>query len=306
MSQSDFSGEYEYTIDTVTGVRGFRQDGLGRLTGVTHHRVFAPGVNVAACESCDTEHLATCTCGYYAYFSDKVDDRNLRSEVYDSEIGAIIEGTGRIAVGTRGFRAEKARLVALFPTDASARGNGKKGPINWFTRYLYPSYAAHMRLNAQSKDAGPAIGIPSGFLGLAVFATAVAVLVYGDVLLSLALVVSSLYLFGLLFRMVDADMEKEALRRRARPGRTGTVAETGLFDELKELYPNVPVYKSPKDARKAHPLTNPADYEPVKPTPKNTDDFWSLPDPENRSYISKNRTRQVEPQPNSWYLEREM
>lgn len=48
-----------------------------------------------------------CTCGYYAYF-------NGRNDYKDSErVTAIIEGFGVCTVGTDGFRASKARLVAM-------------------------------------------------------------------------------------------------------------------------------------------------------------------------------------------------
>jgi hypothetical protein len=55
-----------------------------------------------------------CTCGYYAYY----DIEREHSRGYDpfsesSCIRAIIEGYGLVTVGTRGFRAQKARLVAL-------------------------------------------------------------------------------------------------------------------------------------------------------------------------------------------------
>lgn len=49
-----------------------------------------------------------CTCGYYAYMDGK-------SNPHDSpdNVLAIIEGYGLVTVGNRGFRAEKARLVAM-------------------------------------------------------------------------------------------------------------------------------------------------------------------------------------------------
>lgn len=58
----------------------------------------------------DCEHALGglgCTCGFYAYFDGANDYKN------DGNIAAIIEGFGVCSVGTRGFRAAKARLVAL-------------------------------------------------------------------------------------------------------------------------------------------------------------------------------------------------
>lgn len=49
-----------------------------------------------------------CSCGFYA-FTDGRDDLGLQGVL----ISGIIEGYGRVTVGQRGFRAEKARIVAL-------------------------------------------------------------------------------------------------------------------------------------------------------------------------------------------------
>lgn len=49
-----------------------------------------------------------CACGFYAYY-------DLRYSAYrnDYHVPAVIEGYGHVTVGERGFRAEKARLVAV-------------------------------------------------------------------------------------------------------------------------------------------------------------------------------------------------
>lgn len=51
--------------------------------------------------------LATCSCGFYAYFGDSND--------YGSRttLTGVVEAFGKVTIGTRGFRAEKARIVAL-------------------------------------------------------------------------------------------------------------------------------------------------------------------------------------------------
>lgn len=53
-----------------------------------------------------------CKCGFYAYFNGR-NDYALR----DKTIAAIIEGYGVCTVGTAGFRASKARLLALVEPD---------------------------------------------------------------------------------------------------------------------------------------------------------------------------------------------
>ena len=101
----------------VRGVRAFRVDRWGRLTGVTVRRVFRPGENIAECtptpdavERPAGEHKAGvsgCTCGYWAHY----DGRNTYSD--PGTVTAIIEGYGQVTLGRAGFRAEKARVVAL-------------------------------------------------------------------------------------------------------------------------------------------------------------------------------------------------
>lgn len=65
-------------------------------------------------EPVDTEEPAHrpgqmhCTCGYYAY----LDLKNNPHDHYGNVLG-LVEGYGVVTVGTRGFRAEKARLVAM-------------------------------------------------------------------------------------------------------------------------------------------------------------------------------------------------
>lgn len=53
-----------------------------------------------------------CTCGFYAYFDGLNDYKD------PSRVAAIIEGYGVCTVGDRGFRASKARLVALIEPKA--------------------------------------------------------------------------------------------------------------------------------------------------------------------------------------------
>jgi len=145
---SEFS-DVEFGAGSLFGLRAFAVDPAGRLFGPSSARIpFAPGENVAACYANrpltvgdpaasntfigGTVHMSTrgivwvpgpaesqftarahpagvkdCVCGFYAYFDG--------SNAYHTghTVAAIIEGYGRCTIGTRGFRAEKARLVAL-------------------------------------------------------------------------------------------------------------------------------------------------------------------------------------------------
>lgn len=146
---SDFS-DRPFAAGSLVGLRAFSVDSLGRLVGPAFGGVFKPGENVAKCggetaagqlmkmqadlnrrlnalsasysvggrlaneamakSAAKRPHVTGgigCACGFYAYF----DGRNDYSQ--PSRVAAIIEGYGVCTVGTRGFRAEKARLLAI-------------------------------------------------------------------------------------------------------------------------------------------------------------------------------------------------
>lgn len=177
---SEFS-DRPFVAGSLTGLRAFHVDRLGRLRGPVYDQVFKPGTNEAECrELADTYYtsmfrslnqtmwslgppvsqpskpkrflgggitgadpvfdeprLATetvtsvedppkvehvvgglkCKCGFYAYFDGGNDYKE------PNRVSALIEGFGLCTVGDRGFRASKARLLAIvvpgkrFPED---------------------------------------------------------------------------------------------------------------------------------------------------------------------------------------------
>jgi hypothetical protein len=118
--------ERPFVAGTVVGLRSFRLSmncgcpecmtrSPGLLAATQGYR-WCPGENVAACtpgvgvESPLPDHrpgTQECTCGFYAYFGRRND------YVGQCEITGIIEGYGLVTIGHLGFRAEKARIVAL-------------------------------------------------------------------------------------------------------------------------------------------------------------------------------------------------
>jgi hypothetical protein len=131
---SDFKGEdFDFAVGSIKGLRSWSIDDKGRLRGVTHPAIWTPGENVSACRApsgpiglhCGDpacalcRHLPTsqpkppaahtfdpeCQCGFWAY--DEVG-----FEEHGDAVG-IIEGYGRTTIGTKGFRCEKAKIVAL-------------------------------------------------------------------------------------------------------------------------------------------------------------------------------------------------
>lgn len=132
-------------VGSVRGIRTFDVDALGRLTAVTRKSVWRPGENTATCplltqEQYEERHVEEdeqetgyevtyhlsgfssgwltagprycrgiahpmCSCGFYAYHD---------GSVYPTgQVTGVIEGYGKTTVGTKGFRCEKARIVAL-------------------------------------------------------------------------------------------------------------------------------------------------------------------------------------------------
>lgn len=61
-----------------------------------------------------------CTCGFYAYHQGSVGTGTHRGYPGHGQLMGIIEGYGTVVVGTKGFRAEKARIVC-FIQDNEAR-----------------------------------------------------------------------------------------------------------------------------------------------------------------------------------------
>lgn len=152
-----------FAAGALTGIRSFRVAAGGRLTGIWHKHDFTPGENTADCCVRHSGAFAMtvcgmtrrppanhrpgaldCTCGYYAYF-----DRGNNPYHGAGQVLALIEGYGLMSVGQRGFRCEKARLVAFIdeavPTARNqvpavtvgrwamqkAAGLLRLGPIQW-------------------------------------------------------------------------------------------------------------------------------------------------------------------------------
>jgi hypothetical protein len=106
---------------------------LPLLAGMTGRGSWHPGVNEAQCAN-DSAHAppveydekkgAECGCGFWAYWNIK-DAPDWTSNVMP--VAGVIKGTGRVLIGEKGFRCQKAAIVALAPaiTIVSGHGYGK-------------------------------------------------------------------------------------------------------------------------------------------------------------------------------------
>jgi hypothetical protein len=283
MAINGFTGDFELSLGSIVGVRAFALDYLGRLVGVTKtDKVFKPGVNLADCSRCRLNRLATCECGFYAYFSGQ-DNKHMQG----NPVGAIIEGTGKTVIGTKGFRTEKAELLALFPL--RKRGNSDKPkPIARFTRYLYPSARWFAQTNTNDT---------MGYWGFGSFALTVILAIFtffmlfaSGITLDIVGAVAMVYVGGFLRRMtyVGQAGQDQGLAMICRTPKKYVVPVVDPFDRLRELYPDVPIYKSLKEAVKKHPLSTAEEHipDPVLPSPATEDNFWELSTtPRKSSYV---------------------
>lgn len=306
---SDFS-DRPFVAGSITGLRSFRVDKLGRLAGVSYPYIFTPGENTAACHASEDawgaspmssyyallglrrpssygvvatrpdlvsqitatapgvattprvkpeHHVAQekCGCGYYAYF----DGGSNPYHDEDDNVLALVEGYGTVTVGERGFRAEKAKLVALIDP-------APKPVQSW----RHPRWFDWMADHSNSVTGG--LGIVGGPLGLAfAIATVASGTLLGALLLIPAFVAGAwgtASFHGIsrnyptvhdLSRCHDGG-RKTKNRRDSRPD----------FALVQRNYPDVPVYSSLSAALKAHPVTPPP--VPVV-SPETCEDFWT-------------------------------
>lgn len=118
-----------FAAGSLTGIRSWRIDADGAtLTGVYHKHPWTPEENLADCcvrnhngfamsvcsekDRAPRDHrpgISGCWCGYYAYFEAGNNSHHTRG----TNVLGLIEGYGLMTVGDRGFRCEKARIVAF-------------------------------------------------------------------------------------------------------------------------------------------------------------------------------------------------
>jgi len=115
-----FQGEPSLVPGVLRGYRtwGERYGGL-RSTGMDHTWGGAAEVEQAMCQAWPLQtHSAPdadCKCGLYGWY-DPADSR-----IVDAPVFGVIEVSGRVILGTHGFRAERARVLAVTAEHADDR-----------------------------------------------------------------------------------------------------------------------------------------------------------------------------------------
>lgn len=294
--------------DSITGVRSFSVDKLGRLTGVTHKKVWRPGVNTATCPTATVKVKAAkaekkpgtvdltvdadmeafrvalrratqsfqpltyggwswhtteertrtdehrpgaqgCQCGFWAYFDG--------SDEFSSSdrITAVVRGQGVVTVGSKGFRAEKAEIVALVDP------NRPRSDVSTWHRWM------HWLDDHDGTASG--FAVLGGMVGLAGIGLGTAGAVMGDPVWLVALVAA----IGLLASFLSFSAWR-VLPFDCYSDHDEAPANHEQWDAVRRNYADVPVYPSLKAALRDFPLTPPPAPEPI--TPENTPDFWEM------------------------------
>ena len=106
----------------------------GRLASIYREYLYSPGVNVAACQPYGgpihptAPHLLDNNkphgCGFYAWSATDEPDAQTPVNTYTNNLStfvqAVVAGSGRRIVGTKGFLSERMRIVAFaFPLDCT-------------------------------------------------------------------------------------------------------------------------------------------------------------------------------------------
>ncbi len=113
-----FSGAAEPLVGEVVGLRTFRVDDAGRLLPLYSSGTWYDGANTACCDppTGDTPRDAHavpspgCECGFYA-FGSRAAAAQARQSRY---VQAVVSCWGGVVAGSQGFRAEHARIDALW------------------------------------------------------------------------------------------------------------------------------------------------------------------------------------------------
>ena len=109
-----FAG-FEPQVGEIRAVRSFRVGPDGTLYPLFSDQAWVDGTNTARCRVTpdDPDHGAPdpeCTCGFYAYASARAADEYPHAR----HVLAVVACWGRVIAGSRGVRAEKARIEAIW------------------------------------------------------------------------------------------------------------------------------------------------------------------------------------------------
>lgn len=161
---TDFDGP-PLVAGSILGTRHFNLTTTGILRGPTSTYHWYPGENIAEHVDYwwsmpnffmegnprDPNHKIAqrnCRCGFYAYY----DYRNSDYGRSGGNVPAIIEAYGRVSVGPLGFRAEKAKIIAVAVDLSGDRAPWIGEEAVGYLRQRYPEVELHGSAKAMYRD----------------------------------------------------------------------------------------------------------------------------------------------------------
>lgn len=135
---SHYANEAPFVQGSMVGMRSFAVGDDGELRGIFHTELWKPGENIAKCGiGCDRvlgekSPNMQCNCGFHGYHNG---DNDFGEELL-GRVTAVVEAYGKVIVGDRGFRAEKARILAI--VDPTLEEERPKKP--WYKHLSFSTF----------------------------------------------------------------------------------------------------------------------------------------------------------------------
>ena len=145
----DYAG-FEPQIGEITALRTFRIGADGRLYPIYSDTAWTDGANSARCNRPPPPFDAQlglaphsppepdCTCGYYAYAT----DAGAAEHPHARHVLAVVACWGKVIAGTRGIRAEQARIEALWVSETVPRDLAASVATRYPTTAVYSDKCA--------------------------------------------------------------------------------------------------------------------------------------------------------------------
>jgi hypothetical protein len=141
----EFSGT-ELLVGEIVGLRTFRIDDCGLLLPLYSEGAWYDGANTAVCAPPTGHHprgphavpADDCECGFYAYGSAQAAAQNRHTRY----VKAVVSCWGGVVAGTRGVRAEHARIDAIWISPAAPGWLRKRVAVRYPSARVYADEAA--------------------------------------------------------------------------------------------------------------------------------------------------------------------
>lgn len=268
----DFTG-FDFAVGSVFGQRVWKADKDGNLRGIVHDLPpWTPDVNDARCDLLGSfwfkriatgyvqidlpgefspsngDHIAGCFCGFYGYYANQ---RNTYADsmwmIGECPVSGVVEAYGKTVLGTKGFRASKARIVALcLPPYRDPVADIK---ASWLVRRIERTH--DWDRSSYGTDAYDIAGWVTCALSLA--ASGFVVMLPWLAPLLAALFVAGAYTVWSSFKAIDYHYDLLIARK------FGPRDWTERYEKVRARYPDIPVYDTVEAMLAAHPVTPPPD-----------------------------------------------